>query len=392
MAGLLDSMFPSDFNDPRAQFNLALAAGLLGGRGNFAQTFGQALPMALGTYNQAQESAQQRAFKQAQMDELKHRASMPPELFGKLNPSDFTPESLAKFQQTKNYGDLVRLDPSSAAPSPVREWEFFSKLPKEAQPLYLQMKRQGYSVGDIAGVPAMRPMIPGLPTVPLSTLPAEAGAKRVLAESGAEGQSFGREAGERAAAAPQKLSSLQNAIDRSELVIRKLDEAEKKVGVLTAGPAGVVLSKIPGTEATALKRDIDTVLANVGFGELQKMRFESPTGGALGQVAIQELAMLQAVLGSLDMSQAPSDLKKQIADVRNQYKASLAKLKYAMDQEREFLASRGRSAPPPMQQGANQGLPPTGSPQSGPGSSRPEATRTINGKTYIKIGGKWYEQ
>lgn len=72
MAGLLD-MFPSDLNDPRAQFNLALAAGLLGGRGNFAQTFGQALPMALGTYNQAQESAQQRAARQLQIDQAKRK-------------------------------------------------------------------------------------------------------------------------------------------------------------------------------------------------------------------------------------------------------------------------------------------------------------------------------
>lgn len=380
MAGLLD-MFPSDINDPRAQFNLALAAGLLGGRGNFGQVFGQALPGAMGAYNQAQESAQQRAFRQAQMDELKHRASMPPELFGKLNPSDFTPESLAKFQQTRNYGDLIRLDPSSAAPSPVREWEFFSKLPKEEQPRYLQMKRQGYSVGDVAGVPTMRPMIPGLPQMPLSTLPAEAGAKRALSEAGAEGQSFGRETGERAAAAPQKLASLQSAIDRAKLVVRKLDEAGKKVGVLTSGPAGVVLSQIPGTDAVALKRDIDTVLANVGFSELQKMRFESPTGGALGQVAVQELMMLQSVLGSLDMGQAPSVLRKQISDVRDQYNASLAKLQYAMEQEREFLAARGRSVPPPA-------------PGVAPGAPQPqaEATRTINGKTYIKRGGKWYEQ
>lgn len=72
MAGLLD-MFPSDLNDPRAQFNLALAAGLLGGRGNFGQVFGQALPGALGAYNQAQESAQQRAMRQLQVDQLKRK-------------------------------------------------------------------------------------------------------------------------------------------------------------------------------------------------------------------------------------------------------------------------------------------------------------------------------
>ena len=37
-------------------------------------------------------------------------AAAAPSQFGKINPGDFTPESLAKFAQTQNYGDLVPRD------------------------------------------------------------------------------------------------------------------------------------------------------------------------------------------------------------------------------------------------------------------------------------------
>jgi hypothetical protein len=62
------------------------------------------------------------------------------------------------------------------------------------------------------------------------------------------------------------------------------------------------------TESGQLANVLKTIKANVGFDELQAMRDNSPTGGALGQVAVQELEMLQAILGSFEQAQRPEDL------------------------------------------------------------------------------------
>jgi len=74
------------------------------------------------------------------------------------------------------------------------------------------------------------------------------------------------------------------------------------------------------TPAFDLARTVDTIKANIGFEELQKMREASPTGGALGQVAIQELDMLQATLGSLDTAQSEKQLRERLQSVRTHYK------------------------------------------------------------------------
>ena len=68
------------------------------------------------------------------------------------------------------------------------------------------------------------------------------------------------------------------------------------------------LNMIPGTEAQALKNNLATIKANIGFDKLQAMRDASPTGGALGQVSERELGFLQSVFGSLDQSQSAEEL------------------------------------------------------------------------------------
>lgn len=46
------------------------------------------------------------------------------------------------------------------------------------------------------------------------------------------------------------------------------------------------------------------------------MREASPTGGALGQVAVQELNMLQAVISSLDTEQSPQKMRSNLVQVQ----------------------------------------------------------------------------
>jgi len=104
---------------------------------------------------------------------------------------------------------------------------------------------------------------------------------------------------------------------------KKIEEAPWYSPVLGLG--GQALSFIPGTnrvDAEALK---ETVVANIGFDRLQQMREASPTGGALGAISERELSTLQAVLGSLSLSQSEKQLTKNIDRLNVVYKNILKK-------------------------------------------------------------------
>lgn len=85
------------------------------------------------------------------------------------------------------------------------------------------------------------------------------------------------------------------------------------------GLIGSQMAKIPGTTAYNVARNLETIKANLGFDRLQQMREESPTGGALGQVAVQELVALQASLASLDQGQSLEQLQANLASVKEHY-------------------------------------------------------------------------
>lgn len=108
---------------------------------------------------------------------------------------------------------------------------------------------------------------------------------------------------------------LQSAQDVSNIV----DEAVNLVGEGTTGLVGKGLSVLPGTQAFKLSGALDTLKANIGFDELQAMRDASPTGGALGQVAVQEINFLQATIAKIEQGLAPKDLKANLLKVKESY-------------------------------------------------------------------------
>lgn len=110
------------------------------------------------------------------------------------------------------------------------------------------------------------------------------------------------------------------ATGQADRIIATVDQAMSKIGNWTAG-AGAGLRAIPGTPAKNLAADLQTIKANLGFAELQAMRQASPTGGALGAIAVQELEALQSTVASLDQSQSPAQLKERLSQVRQHYAA-----------------------------------------------------------------------
>lgn len=118
----------------------------------------------------------------------------------------------------------------------------------------------------------------------------------------------------------KKKVSQANEAAKAQNVIGIIDNVLPKIsGLNTAGVAGKALSFVPGSDAYDVARNIETIKANIGFKELSDMRQASPTGGALGQVAVQELNFLQAAISNLDVGQSPQQLRDNLSKVKKHY-------------------------------------------------------------------------
>lgn len=111
----------------------------------------------------------------------------------------------------------------------------------------------------------------------------------------------------------QKLQSFQVGEN-----LNTIKEASNLVSGWTTG-VGSYLKALPTTDAKTLSSKIQTIKANLGFDRLQQMRDASPTGGALGQVAIQELDALQSSVASLDQELSPAELRVNLGKVQKHY-------------------------------------------------------------------------
>ena len=109
------------------------------------------------------------------------------------------------------------------------------------------------------------------------------------------------------------------SINHAKTVITDVDNALDLVGGATTGLIGSAASMVPGTPAFNLNNRVATIKANLGFDRLQQMRDNSPTGGALGQVAVQELEALQRSVASLEIGQGQEELTKNLGRVRDHY-------------------------------------------------------------------------
>jgi len=116
----------------------------------------------------------------------------------------------------------------------------------------------------------------------------------------------------------KQIAAAESAVGAADRIVGKVDEALPLVSGLTTG-LGSVTSFIPGTSGANLRATIETIKANLGFDRLQQMRDASPTGGALGQVAVKELDALQASVSSLDLNQSPDRLRNNLEQIKTHY-------------------------------------------------------------------------
>lgn len=112
----------------------------------------------------------------------------------------------------------------------------------------------------------------------------------------------------------------QAAVMQADRMIGSADTALKQMDRwMTTGVSGAVMSNLPGSDANDLRATLETIKANLGFAELQAMREASPTGGALGSVAVQELNALQSTVANLSPNQSEAQLRANLQKIKEHY-------------------------------------------------------------------------
>jgi hypothetical protein len=246
-------------------------------------------------------------------------------------------------------------------PAAVQEWKYYASLPDDQKAQYLTMKRANPWVdrGDakVLTNPAqpgttMAEMPVGLPPKreikdgQVITMPAMAGGQTPIPPGGPSIQQAGSMPQPAAAMpgteqagpggvqtvalpkTPEQIAQQQQkeAIEgrASDVVLTDIDRA---LGMLdnsewynpVAGFGAETASEIAGSNSADFKALTDTIRGNIGFDRLQQMRDSSPTGGALGAINEQELKTLQSVLGNLEQSQSPEQLRYNMTRLKNMY-------------------------------------------------------------------------
>lgn len=143
-------------------------------------------------------------------------------------------------------------------------------------------------------------------------------------------------------AVEDKEAAMRSAtVSQADAMIAKVDQALSKVNGWTTGWLGSVMSKVPGSEAVNLQKDVETIKANLAFAQLQEMRRNSPTGGALGAVSERELSLLESAVASLDTVQSTPQLRQRLNEIRTHY----ANWKNAVQQAGAAQSAAGAPAP-----------------------------------------------
>lgn len=131
----------------------------------------------------------------------------------------------------------------------------------------------------------------------------------------------GGPADEKATMAGQKAEQRkQGALLQADRMTSLVDTAMGQLdNWFTTGISGATAAKVPGTSASDMRATLETLKANLGFAELQAMREASPTGGALGSVAVQELQALQSTVANLSPEQSEAQLRQNLGKIRQHY-------------------------------------------------------------------------
>jgi len=199
-----------------------------------------------------------------------------------------------------------------ADPSAVREFQFFQGLNPEEQEQFLTVKRSQPFLDVGAGFVAPSRVDPTqVSPVAEKELPPAQRPETKGAQITAEEEA--RTSAKKRRALPKARGSIRAFKLKADIVRNKVDEALELIGPTTAG-AGAALSLLPATKARKLRGILNTIEANLAFGELREIK---ETGGTLGSVSAPELILLKAGKQDIDQAQEDADLAGALLNVKD---------------------------------------------------------------------------
>ena len=232
-----------------------------------------------------------------------------------------------KPQQINRGGTIVTVDmnPNSASYGPEIRTDTVTASPNRPQ-IYAGADGTVYSIPSGGG--------------PAAPIPVAGGGNLTAPTSAAEERRQERRE-ERAAAAERAAA---DALSKANIALDTIDLASDSTNWATAGLAGA-FEWVPGSPPKRLAGYLNTIRANVAFNELQQMRRNSPTGGALGNVSDADMRLLQSTLATLDQQASPEDLRRALATIKRVTEA--VRDAYAQDVRDFGVEAMGGSAPAP---------------------------------------------
>lgn len=152
---------------------------------------------------------------------------------------------------------------------------------------------------------------------------------------------------QREAKYPQATTALKGHLADTDNLVKDLTALVNHPGLSEI--TGIVAGRLPGgsKNARAAQALYDKIVAKGGFNELQKMRDNSVTGGALGNVSDTEGKRLEASFAGLDRRQDADSVKLAAKAAINQLNASKANIQDAYDLTYEYKGATGAPPPPP---------------------------------------------
>lgn len=142
--------------------------------------------------------------------------------------------------------------------------------------------------------------------------------------------------GELQMALPKLEGALQTFEDQTANFDRLIDQAVQLVSPYTTG-YGVLIDRLPTTDARALNGIVESLQANLGFDTLQEMRNNSPTGGALGNVTDYENRRLSATITSLDPGIDGATFLERLQILREERQKALQRMRNAFNRDRNVV-------------------------------------------------------
>jgi hypothetical protein len=120
------------------------------------------------------------------------------------------------------------------------------------------------------------------------------------------------------------------AADEQRKLMDEFADIDNQLGVIddsialidekgAGGLSNTFMGWITASDEGTLRENVKTMEAELAFKRLQKMRDQSKTGGALGQVSNIELGLLKASIRSLNPEQNEKTLRRNLLKVRQHY-------------------------------------------------------------------------